>query len=539
MSVEFRQRTPAEYAHIVWRRKWLIILPTIAFTLAVAWVIWRLPNIYESTTLLTVRPSTIPNAIVPQLSDDDLTIRINNISQEVVSRSTLEPLIERYSLYRPEVARGEPMEVLVARMRTRDIRVRINTSRNDITNGFNISFRGPDPDTTKAVTAELAGKYVNAETKAKTEEAAQTKQFFEQQLKQVKDELDTVDQQRLQYMQQNVQNLPSSAGALIGQLTGLRESQKSLITEMGRLRDQRAAVNSQLGDLAKQREQEIDDIAAQVGDPKATLAYAELRNRRAQLEAERQQLLTEYKPKHPDVLSKQAQIESVKNDMEEMVNDGKTRVEEKRKLLEGRIDPRLNRMRDNLRIIDGELMRQQKDLGTTQLQIVDIERRINSVPGAEVGLERLNRDYQTKKATYDELLSKEQKVSLASDVATNQQGESIRVVDPANYPERPVAPNRPLLMGFGFALGLAIGLAFAAAFEVPRLLTIQTTEDAEHYTHLPVLVSVPELLTVKEERRRRLRRAALASAGVAATIVSVPALALVLKVSRFLELFAK
>src|SRR2546421_6201731 len=49
------------------------------------------------STLLTVRPASISTSVVPQLSDSDLTIRINNITQEVTSRSTLEPMIERRS----------------------------------------------------------------------------------------------------------------------------------------------------------------------------------------------------------------------------------------------------------------------------------------------------------------------------------------------------------------------------------------------------------------------------------------------------------
>ena len=43
--------------------------------------------------------------------------------------------------------------------------------------------------------------------------------------------------------------------------------------------------------------------------------------------------------------------------------------------------------------------------------------------------------------------------------------------------------------------GLGLGLLLAGIFEFPKLLTIQTSEDAAHYTGLPVLISVPELLT--------------------------------------------
>ena len=73
MSVDFRQRKPGEYIKILRRRKWLIILPVIAITTAVAWVVYQLPNIYESTTLIVVKPSNLPTGMVPQLSEDSIT----------------------------------------------------------------------------------------------------------------------------------------------------------------------------------------------------------------------------------------------------------------------------------------------------------------------------------------------------------------------------------------------------------------------------------------------------------------------------------
>src|SRR5437868_5381755 len=142
MSVEFRQRTPSEYARILWRRKWLIVLPAIAISFAIAIVVWRLPDVYQSTTLLTVKPSSVPISIAPQLSDEDLTIRLNNIGIEVLSRSSLEPIIMTYGLYAAERARGETTDALIERMRKKDITVELNKSRNDITNVFIISFRG-------------------------------------------------------------------------------------------------------------------------------------------------------------------------------------------------------------------------------------------------------------------------------------------------------------------------------------------------------------------------------------------------------------
>src|SRR5712692_218789 len=100
MSVEFRQRTSGEYVKIAWKRKWLIILPAIAIATAVAWVVYRLPDLYESSTLIVVKPSTLPASIIPSVAEDSLTRQLTGITQVVTSRSSLEPLIEKYDLYR-------------------------------------------------------------------------------------------------------------------------------------------------------------------------------------------------------------------------------------------------------------------------------------------------------------------------------------------------------------------------------------------------------------------------------------------------------
>src|SRR5215472_15970144 len=113
MSTEFRQRTPSEYARIALKRKWLILLPTIAIASAVAWVVFRLPDIYESSTLIVVKPATLPLNVLPAVSEDNLTRQLSAITQVVTSRSSLEPLLVKYDLYRSERLRGEPTEVMI------------------------------------------------------------------------------------------------------------------------------------------------------------------------------------------------------------------------------------------------------------------------------------------------------------------------------------------------------------------------------------------------------------------------------------------
>jgi len=537
MSVEFRSRKPGEYAKIVWKRKWLIILPVIAVAISVAWVVYRLPDVYESSTLIVVKPSTLPSSALPTMGEDTITRQLSSIAQVVTSRSSLEPLVGKYDLYKTERMRGEPMEVIIDNLR-KDIKVEINTSRNDITNGFNISYRGRDPKATQLVTSELASKYIDEQTKNTINSTKSAEQFFDQQVSQTKEELDAVDNKRLEFMQQNVGNLPSGSASLVGQLAGLREQQKAYISEVGRYQDRRSALAGQLALIKKTTEQVKDEVIENTTDPKTTLGWAELVKRRADLEAQLQRMLTELRPKHPDVLAKQAEIDSVKKGMDQMIGEWQEKIRTKQEKLRDRPDLQVSALEAELRMIDGEIKRGQRLLAEIEIQIGQVMQRINTVPGVEVDLGRIDREYLTKKAAYDSLLLQQQKISLGADAASQQQGESIQVIDSAYLPSKPVAPKRFLLFAMGSVLGLALGLLLAAAFEAPKLLTIQNREDAAHYTGLPVLATIPNLLTPQEARAVPRRRRLLLALGIAATIVSIPLLALALRATHVFELFS-
>ena len=533
---DFRPRKIGEYFDILRRRKWLIILPSLAIGLAIAYVVYRLPDLYESTTLIVVKTSTLPNSVVPTITEETLTRELTSISQVVTSRSSLQPLMEKYDLYKDERRRGEPMELLIDSMR-KQIKVEVNTSRNEITNGFNISYRGRDPKSTQAVAAELASKYVDEQTKGTVNAGTSAKQFIEEQVRQAKEELDAIDSQRLKYLQENMNNLPSQSQALVGRLTALHEGQKAIISELGRSRDLSAAYRSQLADITKSYDQELILSAENTTDPKTTLAWAELVRRRSEFEGDLQTMLTQLKEKNPDVIAKRKQIEDIKKQQDLMIQEWKDKIEERKAKLQQLSDPRILSLKTQIATLDSDVDRQQKLLNETNQQIADLDGRINAIPSAEVGIEAIDREYQTKKANYDNLLMQQSKVVIGADAIKDQQGSGIQVVDPANLPERPVAPRRFMLTAGGFGIGMAIGLLLAVLIEFRRFFTIQTTDDAKHYTNLPVLATIPELLTATEARAIPRRRTLAVAAAIVGTVLATPALAFALRLTHLLDKF--
>ena len=104
MSVEFRQRKPGELLDIVKRQKWMILLPMISMMLAIGYVVYTSCRRLRVNIAATVKPPTISPHLVQSLTSEDLSQRLQTINQEVLSRSSIEPMIQKYDLYKEERA---------------------------------------------------------------------------------------------------------------------------------------------------------------------------------------------------------------------------------------------------------------------------------------------------------------------------------------------------------------------------------------------------------------------------------------------------
>src|SRR5262249_59697315 len=99
----------------------------------------------------------------------------------------------------------------------------------------------------------------------------------------------------------------------------------------------------------------------------------------------------------------------------------------------------------------------------------------------------------------------------AESMEQRQKGEQFRILDPALPSTVTTAPNRVRLLLM--AVALSTGLAAGAAMLAEMLDTsFHSADEVRAFTTVPVLVSIPRMVTDMDRRRRR-RRFQLATAG--------------------------
>jgi uncharacterized protein involved in exopolysaccharide biosynthesis len=148
-------------------------------------------------------------------------------------------------------------------------------------------------------------------------------------------------------------------------------------------------------------------------------------------------------------------------------------------------------------------------------QIKIYQGRLQMSPMVEEQYKELTRGYQTALDAYNELLKKQNTAQMTKELSIQSQTEQFRVLDPANLPDSPSFPNRPLFalggLGGGFGLGLAI-----AFFVEMQDKSLKTERDVEFALRLPVLAMVPaiEPIATKKGGRKGFRGSADSGIGM-------------------------
>jgi protein tyrosine kinase modulator len=464
------------------RRYWWILPITTIFLGAIGWGAAQvLPKKYTSQTMVLVEQPTVGPAYVTPVVTADLNHRLASMQQEILSRTRLQPIIEKFGLY-PGDREHVHMDDLVDRLRgavlIKPLESMPGTDSRQMP-GFYVNVTFDNPQIAQQICTEITSMFLSQNAGDRRNQAKVTTSFLGHQLEEAKKNLDEQDAKLAQLKRQYLGSLPEEEQTNLSILTGMNTQLEANTEALSRAQQDKAFNESLLN------QQETNWKASQTGQNPETA------NRQLEvLQDQLTNLQARYTPEHPDVIKLKNQIDELKRRLAEApeINKPATATSPASASESPQIQLFRAKLRqDELNITD--LTHRQRQI---QDQIRVLQGRVQASPVIEQQFKELTRNYQTAQDFYNDLLKKRQNAGVAGDLESEQQSEQFRVFDPPSLPDQPSFPKKIYFAGGGLGAGLALGLAMLYLIAATDK-SLYSERDVELALKLPVLTLIPTL----------------------------------------------
>src|SRR5215813_7471413 len=493
-----RPRGVIEYLEIFWRKKLLIFLVAASVMTATFLIIRRIPNIYESRSLIVISGHGNDEQLIPGTP-------LAAVTQQMTSRGNLATIVHRYGLYRPASGKASDPDAAIARLRKEiKLDIKMRNYYPDAPESLAISYRYTDPVIAQRVTGDLVSLFEQANVTMR-DQATKELERFSSNIAEVETQLHELAPQR------DLALLPAgSAGSPDNPPSGVRAQRLTIAESIESLDDKEFMLERQIDEQRRQiaQQEKLVNSAAPANGLVASGAYGVLLARRAEVEGQIKDLATVATEKNPKMIQARTQLAVINREIARLESTSVTNPDAAANSLSPEARE-LRAMQRELQRLQTELEVTRRDLSRRKQSLNELPKEAsNAVPAETVPFGRLNEaktEYDRLMGRYNLLMGKQDSLQILS----GDDGQKIamfQLIDAPIAQRAPVGPNRLLLKLLALGIALALGLLVAIAREIPRLFLIHNDRDVEFYLGAPVLALIPETLTPFERsRRRRLR----------------------------------
>jgi len=471
-----------DYYAIAKRRGWIVLIPAILVPLIALAASFLIAPQFLSQTLVLIESQKVPDNYVKPVISSDLDSRLASMKEQILSRSRIQPIIERYNLY----ANGQMTmddRIDVARKNITIKPITSEVAHSGGLPGFFISFKAGDPHIAQLVCGEITSLFLRENLRSREASAQGTTDFLGSQLADAKRSLDEQDGKLAAFQRQYIGRLPGEEAPNVDMLTSLNTQLEAATQSLARMEQDKTYEESMLA----QQSQNNSALTSQAGSaqsasiPEEQLQLQNLLNQQAELTAH-------YTDDYPDVITVRRKIADLRR---QMVKNASTAVSTTSTSPSRFDSPGVQQLRAQIQAADIGIQAKRQEQSKIQASINMYQNRIQSSPLVEEQYKQITRDNQTAQAFYDDLLSKMNQSKMATDLEKREQGEQFHVMDEPNLPDAPFSPKRGVFVLAGFVGGFALGLLIIAGLEY-RDTSIRTEADIWAFTKLPTLAIIAQ-----------------------------------------------
>ena len=505
--IENRELTMDDYLAMLRRRLKVILIPALLAPLAGFLVSYAFPPKYTSQSLVLVEGQRVPDNYVKPVITSDFTQRIATLQQQVLSVNRLRPMLERLGISKPEeqsqligdIQNNMTVQPVITAISSAAATAGIAAKKTrpsanvEPLPGFYVAYTDSNPNRAEQICNEMTSLILEENLRTRAAVAQGTTDFLSRQLEDAKRDLDQQDAKLAVFKRQYIGQLPGDTENNIHILTSLNSQLDATTQTVSRAQQDKAYTESML--------------AQQLAAWKSSQSSTNPQTLQQQLDALQSQLLqlqARYTDDHPDVIKVKADIAEVQKKLNQ-VNAAAANATDTSDKNSAAEPPEIRQLRLQVHQYQGVIEQATADQKRLQSQINLYQSRTAMSPGIEEQYKLITRDYDNAQSFYRDLLAKKSSSELATSMENQQEGEQMRILNPAALPDSPSFPNRPLFAGGGLGAGLALGLVLAIWLEL-RDKSIRTEKDAAAAMDLPLLVSVPWVGGEEEEASDEAKR---------------------------------
>jgi polysaccharide chain length determinant protein (PEP-CTERM system associated) len=479
--IQNRELTMDDYLGMLRRRLWIILVPALIAPAIGFGVSYFFPPKYTSTSTVLVEGQKVPAGYVKPVVTEDVMPRITTLEQQVLSRSRLQPVLERIGLIRPGQSADDLIDDIRKSVDIQPVAPTAATTKrkpgqNSDVPGFSVNFTGASPRVAQQVCSQITSMLLEENLKSREQVAQGTTEFLARQVEEAKRNLDEQDAKLAAFKRQFVGQLPGDSDNNLKILMGLNSQLDANTQTINRAQQDKAYAESVLA----------QQLAAWKASQSTTSPQA-LEQQLSALQSQLIQLQARYTADHPDVVKAKADIAELQKKLNEVNNAKPDASPDKANLAE---PPEIRQLRVQIHQYELALSQATGQQAKLQEQIKLYQGRVALSPAVEEQYKQLTRDYDTVQKSYADLLAKKNESEMTTDMERQQQGEQFVLLNTASLPGSPSFPNRPLFAGGGLGVGLMLGLGLALWFEL-KDKALRTEADVEAVMELPALISLP------------------------------------------------
>jgi polysaccharide chain length determinant protein (PEP-CTERM system associated) len=493
----------------MWRHRWMgLIVAWIATAIGSA-IVMSVPDKYEASARIFVDTQSILKPLMTGLAvQPNVDQQVVMLSRTLISRPNVEKLIRMADLDLKISSKNEQDALIDSLIKTLEIKT---VGRDNL---YVLSYRDSSPEKAKKVVQSLVSIFIESSMGDSRKDSKNARKFIDEQIKTYVVKLEEAEARlktfKLRNMElQNVEGLDMTA-----QMSMVANQLNQAKLELREAENARDTARRQLNNEKLQAQDQTMNSLIQ--ESNMSISTPEIDGRIDFQRRNLDGLLQRFTEQHPDVVNTRRLIKEL--------------TEVKKKEVLG-----LRRMAMENPVVSSSNSLMQQELNrivaTSEVQVATLKTRVGeystrlnrarelmkTAPQIESEQAQLNRDYDINKKNYNDLVTRRESAALTGDLESVAGLADFRLIDPPRASQKPVAPNRLLLMPV--ALVIALGLGLLTTFLISQMRAVfYDTRSLSQVVGLPILGAVNLVMNEHElnKEKKEMRLFVLASTGLIA-----------------------